>query len=295
MLSRALILATVTLVIGCLAAIPVRAQNLDAGKSPSQIFSGTCTACHKAPRGLLKTVPAGSLPGFLRQHYTTSSEMASQLSAFLIANGATDSRGSKPTQQARDAKPAAPAEPPQLDRFGRPIRPAPAPEAARPEAEPQQAAIAPGPDGRKAAAKQKLSKRGKQGEELPKDESGKSDSAKDDASKSDTPKDVPKETAKDALKDAVKDDVALPSDEAKSHSARIEPKATGESPVLRSDPVPAVTPAPPSMSAAVSGGTSEPVPAPAPQAPIPPPAAVESAPPLPPVPPAGPPAPPISH
>ena len=99
MLSRALSLATVTLLIGCLAAIPVRAQNLEAGKSPSQIFSGTCTACHKAPRGLLKTVPAGSLPGFLRQHYTTSSEMASQLSAFLIANGATDTRGSKPTRR----------------------------------------------------------------------------------------------------------------------------------------------------------------------------------------------------
>ena len=81
MLSRALSLATVTLLIGCLAAIPVRAQNLEAGKSPSQIFSGTCTACHKSPRGLLKTVPAGSLPGFLRQHYTTSSDMAKELSA----------------------------------------------------------------------------------------------------------------------------------------------------------------------------------------------------------------------
>ena len=68
MLSRALILATVTLLIGDLAAVPAHAQatNLEAGKSPSQIFAGTCTACHKSPRGLLKTVPAGSLPGFLR-------------------------------------------------------------------------------------------------------------------------------------------------------------------------------------------------------------------------------------
>ena len=86
MLSRALSLATVTLLIGCLAAIPVRAQNLDAGKTPSQIFSGTCAACHKSPRGLLKTVPAGSLPGFLRQHYTTSSDMAKSLGAFLISS-----------------------------------------------------------------------------------------------------------------------------------------------------------------------------------------------------------------
>ena len=92
MLSRALSLATVTLLIGCFAAIPVQAQNLEAGKSPSQIFAGTCTACHKSPRGLLKTVPAGSLPGFLRQHYTTSSDMASLLSAFLTSNGAADTR-----------------------------------------------------------------------------------------------------------------------------------------------------------------------------------------------------------
>ncbi|MDO9560986.1 MAG: hypothetical protein Q7J60_05145, partial [Bradyrhizobium sp.] len=115
MVSRALSLATVTLLIGCLAAIPVRAQNLDAGKSPSQIFSGTCTACHKAPRGLVRSMSPGSLPGFLRQHYTTSSEMASQLSAFLIANGATDTRGA--TQPATD-----------------PWRPGPRQEAARPDA-----------------------------------------------------------------------------------------------------------------------------------------------------------------
>src|ERR1700687_5517728 len=100
MLSRALSLATVTLLIGCFAADPAlaQAQNLEAGKSPSQIFTGTCTASHKGPRGLLKTVPAGSLQGFLKQHYTTSPEMASLLAAFLVSNGATDTRyGGKET------------------------------------------------------------------------------------------------------------------------------------------------------------------------------------------------------
>src|SRR3981189_1280552 len=96
MLSRALSLATVTLLIGCLAAIPVRAQNLEAGKRPAQIFAGTCNACHKSPRGLLRTVPAGSLPSFLRQHYTTSGDMASLLSAFLVSNGAADTRHAGP-------------------------------------------------------------------------------------------------------------------------------------------------------------------------------------------------------
>src|SRR3978361_634869 len=139
MLRRARSVATVLLLIGCFAAMPAQAQNLEAGKSPSQIFAGTCTACHKSPRGLLKTVPAGSLPGYLRQHYTTSSEMASLLAAFLVSNGATDTRyvGSKPSQEPRDAKPAVPE---QLDRFGRPLRAPAAREAARPDAQPQQAA-----------------------------------------------------------------------------------------------------------------------------------------------------------
>src|SRR5258705_126539 len=61
-MSRALSLATVTLLIGCFAVIPVQAQNLEAGKSPSQIFAGTCNACHKSPPGLLSTVAARGLP-----------------------------------------------------------------------------------------------------------------------------------------------------------------------------------------------------------------------------------------
>src|SRR5712671_1341701 len=108
MLSRALSLAAVTLLVACFATPPagVQAQNLEAGKSPSQIFAGTCNACHKGPRGLLKTVSAGSLPGFLRQHYTTSGDMASLLSTFLVSNGAADSRVTgNQTRPGKDAKP----------------------------------------------------------------------------------------------------------------------------------------------------------------------------------------------
>lgn len=279
MLSRALSLATVTLLIGCLAAIPVRAQNLEAGKSPSQIFSGTCAACHKAPRGLLKTVPAGSLPGFLRQHYTTSSEMASLLAAFLISNGAADPRyvGSKPTQQPKDVKP--PEQPAQLDRFGRPIRPAASSqEAARPDAQPQQAArpdadgLTPqgepgragrnakrharpgeapdaakpaadgqpaqaatetGPDGRKAGAKQKLSKRGKP------EEAVKPDVAKPEPAKPEPATSEPA-TSEPAKDETAKEEGSKPSGDGKSEAAKIgAPKETGgETPALRADPVP---------------------------------------------------------
>ncbi|MGY4295886.1 hypothetical protein ACVWXN_003981 [Bradyrhizobium sp. i1.4.4] len=101
MSSRALSLATVFLLIGFGVTDTVLAQatNLEAGKAPSQLFAQTCSACHKSPRGLLKTVAPGSLPGFLRQHYTTSSDMAGVLASYLVSNGATDTR-----YQAKDGK-----------------------------------------------------------------------------------------------------------------------------------------------------------------------------------------------
>ncbi len=177
MLSRALSLATVTLLVGCLAAGSAHAQatNLEAGKSPSQIFAGTCNACHKSPRGLLKSVPASSLPGFLRQHYTTSSDMASVLASFLVSNGATDTRyqakdapkqdpgkqepGKKdPKQEAKqDARPEGKpdAKPEQLDRFGRRLHPGgTAQEAPKPDADglaPQGEGGRPGRDARRMA------------------------------------------------------------------------------------------------------------------------------------------------
>src|SRR5262249_57058074 len=96
--------AGVALVVGCRTAVAVRAvENLEAGKSPAQIFAGTCNACHKSPRGLLRSVPPSSLPGFLRQHYTTSSDMASVLASYLVANGATDTRSQgKEAKQGKD-------------------------------------------------------------------------------------------------------------------------------------------------------------------------------------------------
>src|SRR6201995_4403307 len=137
MSSRALILATVMLLVGCLPAERALAQatNLEAGKSPSQIFAGTCNACHKAPRGLLKTVSPSSLSGFLRQHYTTSPEMANVLASYLVSNGATDTRlsggdkkgakeGSKEGTKEAKQEPK-PAE--QLDRWGRRVHPGGAP------------------------------------------------------------------------------------------------------------------------------------------------------------------------
>ena len=182
-------------------------------------------------------MPAGSLPGFLRQHYTTVGEMAAVLSAFLISNGAADTRvvggQGKPGKDAKSEGKPAGGPPDQLDRFGRKLRPgAPSQEAAKPEGEPREAAKpdatkpsagaqAPiqaagehGPDGRKLSAKQRLSKRGKPGAEEP----PKAEPAKSEAAKEETPK---SETAK--VEDG-KPEAAKPSDESqnlKCHQVRV--------------------------------------------------------------------------
>jgi hypothetical protein len=335
MLGRALSLATVTLLIGCFAAAPGQAENLEAGKSPSQLFADTCNACHKSPRGLLKTVAVGSLPGFLREHYTTSGDMAKLLSGFLISNGANDNRSAgAPPRQARDAKPDGKPDTDGLLPPGEPGReghnakrlvpPAEVPEGARPAADghaPAQAAIERGPDGRKLSAKQKLTKKGRPGsEEPPKTELDRPDVAKDEPPKDQPPKDQP---PKDELpkggpekelsgieaptKDGSKPEVTTPAAEDKAEAAKVDASketGSGETPALRPDPVPSVAPAPPASlatSTAVSSGKPEPTAAPEQSAPpVVPPAATASVPPaatasLPPAAPAGPPAPPISQ
>jgi hypothetical protein len=328
MLSRALSLAAVLLLIGSFAPKPALAQeNLDAGKTPSQLFAGTCNACHKSPRGLLKTVPPSSLPSFLRQHYTTSPNMAGALASYLVSNGATDTRiggdgpkgakgakdGTKEGARQQEAKQEARPEPrgqsEQLDRWGRRVHPQ---EANAPPPEPRPEGVEPtftdrGPDGRKNA-KQKLTKRGRPGEALPKEEPP----AAIEPPKTDSRPDKPDETAG---REDTKPDTAKPAEDDRSQSAKVEQPP--ELRVLRPDPVPPVTPAPPTApSAAPAGSPSAPssMPAPAPvqaeaQSPVtemavplpasptppaPPPVAA-SAPPQPPMPPAGPPAPPISQ
>ena len=238
MLSRALSLATVTLLIGCLTAGVARAENLDAGKSPSQIFSNTCNACHKSPRGLLKSVSASSLPGFLRQHYTTGTDMASVLSSYLISNGAADPRyQSKDQPKQKDAKQD--GRPDQSDRPGRRQPPAaPAQEASRPDADratPQGEGARPGRDAKrrphtapdaakpadgqapvqaatdsKSGVRQKQGRRGKPAaEEPPKTEQA-------------PPGDASKE---DASRDAAKAETAA-TDPAKTDPAKTDPAKT---------------------------------------------------------------------
>jgi hypothetical protein len=334
MLGRALSLATVTLLIGCFAVTAGQAENLEAGKSPSQLFADTCNACHKSPRGLLKTVSVGSLPGFLREHYTTSSDMAKLLSDFLIANGANDKRnaGTQP-KQAKDAKPDGKPDTDGLSPQGEPGRqgrnarrlapPEEVPEGVRPAADgqaPAQAAIERGQDGRKLSAKQKLTKKGRPGsEELPKAELDKPDVARDEPSKGEPSKGEPmKDLSKiEAPKEGVspkedaspkeessKPEATAPAAEGKAEAAKSDASnksdASKESgsratPALRPDPAPPVTSAPPaSPGTSTAVSSGMPEPTAAPAQSAPPVAPPAVTASVPPAAPAGPPVPPIS-
>lgn len=288
MLSRALSLATVTLLIG-LSAVSAQAQNLEAGKSPSQIFANTCTACHKSPRGLLKTVPAGSLPGFLRQHYTTSSDMAGVLASYLISNGANDPRyqakdqpkgakGGRDGRQEANQSPEQPAERPArrqhqgaapqegakpdadgLNPEARPAhrgrrmaRPTEAPDGAKPDdGQTPQAA------GEGKPSRQKHGRRGKPVEEPKSDEAPKGEAASEPKSQTAVKREDKGEAEKPA-KPASQPDTAKV-DAPKGSSG-------GEPAAVRSDPVPQVTPAAPAASPAPEPAAAA-SPAPAPAAP----------------------------
>jgi hypothetical protein len=75
-----------SLVITIIAALmsgPVRAENLDAGKSGATLFTATCASCHRSPRGLAKNRFSFTLSSFLRLHYTSSATSAQVLTAYL--------------------------------------------------------------------------------------------------------------------------------------------------------------------------------------------------------------------
>ncbi len=249
MLNRALGLAMVILLLSSFAAerALAQAQNLEAGKSPSQIFAGTCNVCHKSPRGLMKTVTPGALPGFLRQHYTTSSDMAGVVASYLISNGANDARyavgqqkGAKENtkdsakdgakegarEAAREARSDlhSATQPDPTERFGHRPRSAALPpaegnepnHAPRADVEgqvPPQGAAERSPEGRRQSAKQRLSRRGKSSEELPKADTAREAPGAGESSNSESAK-----GAEPAKPDSDKSD-----GEGGSQSAKIEP------------------------------------------------------------------------
>ncbi len=252
MSSRALSLATVLLLIGFGAADPVFAQatNLEAGKTPSQLFAQTCNACHKSPRGLLKSVAPGSLPGFLRQHYTTSSDMAGILASYLVSNGATDTRyqakdGKKDGAKEKDAStnPEHQGRRPRGQDAAKPEgeAAAPAAEGARQKRAARPAEEGAKPEGQVAPEGRKSKRRAKPGaEEAPKVDaaapSSEKSEPKTESAKPESPKAEPEKPAE-----------VKPAEVKPDSSAKAEPRSS-DTPALRPDPVPQVTPAAPAAA-----------------------------------------------
>ncbi|MES2599235.1 MAG: hypothetical protein V4602_00355 [Pseudomonadota bacterium] len=228
MLSRALILAAVAFALGCFGATTVDAQNLEAGKPPSQIFSSTCSLCHKSARGLLKSVAPGSLPSFLRQHYTTSSDMAGAMSAYVLSNGAANAApgGGNLTRQGQEAKTGPkPTQEPGPEHAAKGRKPP-----TGPDADGLQTGA---PDSQVQTARQKAAAERRAARQAAREaaKAGKDGLPPKIEARHEAPKDEP---AADAKPDAGKTEPAKDSD--KSETAKVEG--------TRADPVPAVTPAP---------------------------------------------------
>jgi DNA polymerase III gamma/tau subunit len=60
-------------------------ENLNAGKTPAELYVSDCAICHKSPRGLADKAGFFGLGSFLREHYTSSRESAAAITAYLQA------------------------------------------------------------------------------------------------------------------------------------------------------------------------------------------------------------------
>ena len=110
-----------------LLAAPCQAQgNIDAGKTPAQIFADTCAACHRSARELKR----GSA-FFLRQHYSTGSAEASAMASYL-AGLPSEPRAAQPKRP-----PAAVGEPAEAARQQQPKQPPSAEQAKAAQVQPK--------------------------------------------------------------------------------------------------------------------------------------------------------------
>ena len=74
-----LVIGAVYLVMGAAA----DAQNIDQGKSAKRLFSDTCATCHRNARGLAKGRFRLTLFLFLKDHYSSDSGAAWELTSYL--------------------------------------------------------------------------------------------------------------------------------------------------------------------------------------------------------------------
>ena len=94
---RAVIHALALFVVFGMAANTHAQENLDRNASGPKLFAATCVQCHKSARGLAKGRISFTLSYFLRSHYTSSSETASVLTAYLQSVDTPPAKKSKGT------------------------------------------------------------------------------------------------------------------------------------------------------------------------------------------------------
>jgi hypothetical protein len=93
--------------VACLAAASLQISaanaqgNIDAGKTPAQIFGDTCAGCHRSARELRRASAS-----FLRSHYTAGSDEASAMANYLAGVGGNEPRSSAATQSQPKRPPA---------------------------------------------------------------------------------------------------------------------------------------------------------------------------------------------
>jgi hypothetical protein len=84
--------------------------NLDQGKTAAQLYVSACATCHKSPQSASKAKWLFGLESFLREHYTSSSESASTLAAYLKGQGklSADAQRGRVASHATQATPSGP-------------------------------------------------------------------------------------------------------------------------------------------------------------------------------------------
>ena len=70
-------------IIAVLTGTAANAQNLDQGKPAPKLFADGCAACHRSARGLAKGRFKFTLYLFLKEHYASGPDSASELAAYL--------------------------------------------------------------------------------------------------------------------------------------------------------------------------------------------------------------------
>lgn len=130
---------------GLASSAAVAQTDLTAGKSPAQVFSSDCSACHRSAQGLTRGRDPSSVARFLRDHYTSSPGHASALAGYLAGVG-----GAAPPPDRRGRQRPVEATPPDEERTAE--RPPSAGEPRPPAPLRQRQAPAPAPEGEVAAA-----------------------------------------------------------------------------------------------------------------------------------------------